>query len=59
MSYYVMIIYEVVIVLCKLGCKRGLFCDMMLNIVLEVENFVIWNWLIVKMEIGWLECNKC
>lgn len=55
----VMTIHEVVTVLCKSGCKRGLFRDMTSNIVLEAENLVIWNWLTVKTETGRLERNKC
>ena len=54
-----MTIHEVVTVLCKSGCKRGLFRDMTSNIVLEAENLVIWNWLTVKTETGRLERNKC
>lgn len=56
---YAMTIHEVVTVLCKSGCKRGLFRDMTSNIVLEAENLVIWNWLTVKTETGRLERNKC
>lgn len=54
-----MTIHEVVTVLCKSGCKRGLFRDMTSNIVSEAENLVIWNWLTVKTETGRLERNKC